>query len=230
MTIPTPPRSLKIGTIIDKTLGVIELSLAPVLAYAVGLTLINGAVAYFALEMTAVTDQLVLGLANFVVGVIAAYLLLEAVVQRTGLRSRADGDVFFPFVVMSVLATLGVLGGLILLILPGLVIMARWSIAGALVIARGDGATQALGESWERTRGAEWPIIVAAFALLLPLIVVIIVCGVLFDPADPVGIGLSQLFTSATSVVTQAMGVALYGLIVGAPTAAAGLAGAGPRT
>lgn len=228
MTIPTPPRSLKIGTIIDKTLGVIELSAVPVLIYAVGLTLINGAVAYFALEMTAVTDRLVIGLANFAIGVVAAYLLLEAVVQRTGLRARGDGDVFLPFVVMSILATLGVLGGLILLVIPGLVIMARWSIAGPLVIARGDGATQALGESWERTRGAEWPILVAAFALLLPLIVVIIACGVLFDPADPIGIGVSQLATSATSVVTQTMGVALYGLIVGSP-AAAGPAGAGPR-
>ena len=223
MTIPTPPRSLKIGTIIDKTLGVVELSAVPVLIYAVGLTLINGAVAYFALEMTAVTDQLVIGLANFAVGVVAAYLLLEAVVQRTGLRSRADGDVFVPFVVMSILATLGIIGGLILLVIPGLVIMARWSIAGPLVIARGDGATRALGESWERTRGAEWPILVAAFALLLPLIVVIVACGILFDPADPVGIGVAQLATSATSVVTQTMGVALYGLIVGSPAAA------GPR-
>jgi hypothetical protein len=229
MTIPTPPRSLKIGTIIDKTLGVVELSLMPALVYALALTAINGAVKYFTLEMTAVTDQLVIGLASFAVGVVAAYLLLEAVVQRTGLRSRGDGDVFVPFVLMSILATLGVLGGLILLILPGLVIMARWIIAGPLVVARGDGATRALGESWERTRGAEWPILVAAFALLLPLIAVIVACGVLFDPADPIGIGVSQLFTSATSVVTQAMGVALYGLIVGAP-AAAGLAGAGPRT
>src|SRR5690606_33855883 len=38
MTIPTPPRSLKIGTIVDKTLGVLELSVAPVLAFVVALT------------------------------------------------------------------------------------------------------------------------------------------------------------------------------------------------
>lgn len=228
MTIPTPPRSLKIGTIVDKTLGVIELGAAPVLAYVAGLTLINGAVAYFALEMTSVTDQLVLALANFAVGVVAAYLLLEALVRRAGLRTRESADVFLPFVLLSILATLGVLGGLLLLVLPGLVIMARWSIAGVLVIARGDGATRALGESWERTRGAEFPILVAALALLLPLIVVLIASGMLFDPTDPIGIGVTQLATSGTSVVTQSMGVALYGLIVGAP--AAGLAGVGPRT
>jgi hypothetical protein len=220
MTIPTPPRSLKIGTIIDKTLAVIEHSARPVLVYLVGLTLINATIAYLTLDMTAVRDQLFIGLANFAIGVVAAYFLLEAVVRRAGLRSRTDGDLFLPYCAMAVLATLGILAGLILLILPGLVIMARWSLAGPMLIARGDSPTRALGDSWERTRGAEFPILVAALALLIPPVVVMIAAPMLFDPANPVGIGLTQLATTATSVVTQTMGVALYGLIVGVPTVA----------
>ena len=228
MTIPTPPRSLKIGTVVDKTLGVLELSVAPVLAFVVALTVINGAIGYFTRDMSRITDQLVLAAAGVAVSIVASYLLLTAIVQRTGLRSREQGDAFLPYCGMSILATLGIFGGLILLIIPGLVIMARWMLAGTLVIARGDGPRKALGESWERTSGAEFAILIALLALIIVPVAVMIACGVLFDPADPIGIGISQLASSGMSAVIQAMGVALYGLIIGAP-ASAGLAGAGPR-
>ena len=40
-----PPRELKIGTIIDKTLGVVEVAAMPALIYAVVLTMVTGALA-----------------------------------------------------------------------------------------------------------------------------------------------------------------------------------------
>jgi len=209
------PRQLKIGTIIDKTLAVVELNGRPVLIFVAAFTAANVAITYFSLSLTAPLEQVGVGLAKFVVGVAASYLLLDAMVSRTGLRSRADQDVFFPFVVLSLLYILGVYAGLIAVILPGLVIMARWSIAQPMFIAQGGGVTKALGESWERTRGAELQILGAAFALLILLIAVVIACSVLFDSADLIGIVVAQLATSAISVLSAAMGVALYGLLVG---------------
>src|SRR5690606_38920332 len=132
MNVPTPPRSLKIGTIIDKTLGVLELNVRPVLLFIAGLTLANGAITYFTRDMTRATDALVLAIAAFAIGIVASYLLLSAAVRRTGLGSRTADDTFLPYCLMSILAILGILGGLILLILPGLVIMARWMLAGTL--------------------------------------------------------------------------------------------------
>ena len=219
MAVPTPPRSLKIGTIIDKTLGVIERNVTPVLAYVAGLTVINGAITYFSRDMTRVTDALVLGIAGIAVGIVAAYLLLEAVIGHMGLRSRTHEDTFLTYCGMSILATLGILGGFILLIIPGLVIIARWMLAGPLVIARGDGAKRALGESWERTRGAEFPILIALLALVIVPIVVMIASGIMFEPTDPVGIGISQLASSGMAAVVQMMGVALYGLMIGTSAA-----------
>jgi hypothetical protein len=214
-------RSLKIGNLIDKTLAVIEHGLAPSLIYIAGLTLINSAIGYYTLTMTAPLDQLVIGLGKFVVGVVAAYLLFDTLLRKTGLITRTEGDVFLPYVGLSILYTLGVVAGLIVIIIPGLVIMARWIIAQPLLIARGDGVKQALGESWDRTRGSEFAIIGAWFALLIPLIAVIIACTILFDPADPIGILIGQLATSATSVVSLAMGVAAYGLLIGRESQAA---------
>jgi hypothetical protein len=217
-------RSLKIGTIIDKTLGVVEHGMKPTLIYVVGLTLINAAIGYYTVGMTAPMDQVVIGLGKVVVGVVTAYVLFDALLRRTGLISRTEGDVFLPYVGLSILYTLGVVAGMIAIVIPGLVIMARWMIAQPLLIGRGYGVRQALGESWERTRGSEFTILGAWFALALPLLAVVIACAILFDPADPIGIVITQLASSAMSVVSLAMGVAVYGLIVGKESQAAAFA------
>ena len=209
-----PPRELKIGTIIDKTLGVVEVAAMPALIYAVVLTIVTGALAYFTVEMIAPTQQLMLGLVKFVIGVIAAYVLLEIMVRKTGVRSREGEAVFFAYLGLAAVSTLGVIVGFILVVLPGLFLMARWSIAAPMLIARGDGAMKSLGESWELTRGNEFSIIVAALAILVPLIGITIACSVLFERTDPLGIAISQGTASVMSVLQLAMSVALYGLIV----------------
>lgn len=215
------PRSLKVGIIIDKTLAVLEHNIQPALIYVAGLTLINAAIGYFSVDMTGAMDLAVIGIGKFAVGVVAAYMLFDAILRRTGLTSRTEGDVFLPYIWLAILYNLALVVGFILIVIPGLVVMARWSLAQPLLIARGDRVSQALGESWERTRGAEFPILIAIFALLIPLIAVIIACALLFEPADPIRIVVSELATSGTSVISLALGVALYGLMVGNSTAPA---------
>jgi hypothetical protein len=215
------PRNLKIGTIIEKTLAVIEHNIPPALAFVAVLTAVTSAIKYFSLGKTAPLDLLAIVLIGFAVGIVAGYALLEAMVRRTGLRQGSYGDTFLPFVGLSILATLGVGLGFIAVIIPGLVIMARWSIAQPLLLVRGGGVMRALGDSWERTSGAEFQYLVAVFALLLPLIAVMIACSVMFDPADLVGIAIGQFASAAMSVISAAMAVAMYGLIVGNEEAAA---------
>jgi uncharacterized membrane protein len=211
---PPPPRDLSIGTIIDKTLGVLDRCTVPALVYLAVFTVINGALAYYAPSTAAVKAQLIGALLKFVVGVVGGYLLIETMVRKTGLRTRTDNEAFLPYLLMLVPYTLGVMLGLIVFILPGLIIMARWSIAQPLLVARGDRPMQALGESWELTKGNEFQILVALLALLILPIVIIITCGALFEKDDLVGIAVAQLATSATSVLAMAMNVALYALVV----------------
>lgn len=218
------PRGLKIGTIIDKTLGVIEHNITPALVFVVVLTAVNGGMKYFALGKTAPLDLLAVALIGVAVGIVAAYALLVAMLRGTGLLPEGHADAFLPFVGLSILATLGVGLGFLAVIIPGLVIMARWSIASPMLLVRGGGVMKSLGDSWERTSGAEFQYLVAIFALLLPLIGVMIACSVMFDPADPVGIAIGQLASSVMSLVSSAMAVAMYGLIVGADEEAAAFA------
>jgi hypothetical protein len=211
------PRNLKIGTIIDKTLGVVERAAVPALIYFVALTVLDGAIGYFGLTMTAPLQAVSFALLKTLVGIVCAYLFLDAMIRRTGLRSRTGGDVFLTYLAMSILSALGVLAGFILLVFPGLFMMARWSLAQPLVVARGDGVMQSLGESWERTRDNEFQILAAVLLFLLPSIVITLLCIIMLGRASVVGTVITQVASSASSVLTLAMGVALYGLIVGAP-------------
>jgi len=209
-----PSRELKIGKIIDKTLGVLEHSATGALIYLAAFALINSAVTYFTLDASPM-QGVIAYLATVVASIAGAYFLLEFMVRRTGLRSRTDEDVFLPFFGLSILYTLGVGLGFILLVIPGVFVMIRWSIAQPFLVARGEGVMKSLGESWERTRGNEFPILAAALTLIALLLAIIIACSLLFERENIAGIVISQLATSATSVVSLAMGVALYGLIVG---------------
>lgn len=210
-----PPRELKVGKIVDKTFAVLEHIALPAAIYAVGLTVVNGVAKYLALDMTP-AQQMEIALAQMVIGAILTYFLLDAALRRTGLHSREGGQLILPYLGLYALAALGVVVGLILLILPGLVFAARWSIAQPLLVGRGAGVMDALGESWQRTKGNEVQILVAAFAVLLPLIATLIAAAILLDQESVIGIAIGQLATSAISLVSVATSVALYGMIVGA--------------
>ena len=216
-----PTRDLKIGKVIDKTLGVLELNAVPTLIFVLVLTAVSLPITYFSVGSTAPMQVLGGQLLQNVVAMVCGYFLLVAMVRRTGLQSRMGDDVFLPYIGLSLLATLAVMLGLIVLILPGLFLMIRWSIAQPLLVARGEGVMASLGESWDRTRGNEFSIFVAALALLVPLIVVIIGAGALFEKANLFGMAITQLATSGVSAALLAMGVALYGMIVGVGEASA---------
>ena len=215
-----PQRELKIGDIIDKTLAVLERVAVPALIFVVGLTALNGAVDYFTWD-AAPMSQLAATPLRIVIGVFFAYQLLKAMVDRTGLNSRGDADVFLPYFGLAILYGLAVVVGLVLLVLPALFLVARWSLAQPLVVARGERVMKAFGESWERTSGNDFPIIAAVLLFWLVPMAISITAGLMFPKGALLGIGISQLFGTAASMLSLAMGVALYGMIIGVPQAAA---------
>jgi hypothetical protein len=211
----SPARELKIGKIIDKTLGVLELNALPALIFLLALTAATLPITYVSVGSTAPLTVAGGQLLQSVVGIVCSYFLLVAMMRRTGLQSPADEDVFLPYLGMSLLSALAVTLGMIALILPGLYLMVRWSIAQPVIVARGGGVMASLGESWQRTSGNEFPIFVAALAVLVPLIAVIVAVGAFFEDGNLVGMVVSQIATSGITAVFLAMGVALYGLIAG---------------
>jgi hypothetical protein len=213
MAIPAP-RKLNVGKIVDKTLGVLEVNAVPALIYVLVLTAASVPITYASVGSTEVLPLLGGQLLRSAIGIVCGYFLLVAMIRRTGLQSRTE-DVFIAYLGLMILYSLGVMLGFIAIILPGIFLLLRWSIAQPTLVARGTGIKAALGESWDRTNGHEITIFLAALAMLLLPIAVMIAVGAFFEQGNLVRMIVSELATSAISLIFLSMGVALYGLIVG---------------
>lgn len=64
--------------------------------------------------------------------------------------------VAIPVIAITILVTLGVAAGMILLIIPGLILLVRWFVAVPVRIAEPVSVTGAIGRSAELTRGHRW--------------------------------------------------------------------------
>lgn len=113
----------------------------------------------------------------------------------------------------ALLALLGASAGLILLIVPGLYISARWSLANALVIGEGLGATDALRASWERTEGHVWTIVVCYVLLVLVFIGGAIGVGLVVGAESFAATLTGNVVGGAMSVVGGLLTCTLYGVI-----------------
>jgi len=211
-----PAREMKIGKIVDKTLGVLEANAVPALIFLVVLTALSVPVNYFAAGSLSFTRLVGAQLLTAAFGTVCGYFLLVAMLRRTGLLTQTSEDAFLPYIGLSVLSSLGVLLGVLALVLPGLFIMARWIVAGPILVAGGNGVMASLGESWERTRGSEFQIIGAGLALGLVLIAGGIAVSVFLEAESLPRIIVAQVLSSAASVMFLALGVTLYGIMAAA--------------
>jgi hypothetical protein len=103
----------------------------------------------------------------------------------------------------SIVSAIGIGLGMILVVLPGLILLARWSMAPCVIIAEGKGPIESLRESWRATRAAQWPI-VGAFVVFG--IVWLVVLGVL---VSIIGFGSADLGATGSAVALNFAGAAL---------------------
>jgi hypothetical protein len=83
-----------------------------------------------------------------------------------------------PLVLTSILATLGVVLGSILLVIPGLILLVMWSVAIPVVVVEGLGPVAALGRSRALTKGSRWAIFgLTLVALILMYVITLAIYG-----------------------------------------------------
>ena len=119
---------------------------------------------------TAGLFQGLFALGNMVLFVIASYFLLVQMLHALG-RSMSAGARFWSFVGMSILAGIGVGIGFMLLFIPGIIVMVRWSAANGYLLSGEHSITDSLGASWEATKGHGWSIFGAGLLLWIGLTV-----------------------------------------------------------
>jgi hypothetical protein len=104
------------------------------------------------------------------IGVIAAFLLQAALVKAV--QDVRDGRVdldfaetvsaavpyLLPVAVASILASIGIALGFVLLIVPGFVLLTFWSLIVPSIVIGGSGALDSFSQSWRTVRGYAWPV------------------------------------------------------------------------
>ena len=156
---------------------------------------------------------------------VAQYYILRRLIDRQGLRSADRLGGFGWFFVVGLVTGLGILLGFASLVLPGIYLYARWSVAGIALIAENRGANDAIGRSWEATRDHALPIALAWLTINLPFIASMVVLFATAAAAGPdasisqaTGIGLGailNLLLYASQVAGWYFTVALYELLTG---------------
>ena len=154
-----------------------------------------------------------IGLLVLIASTIFQYRLFATMLDRP-----IDSGKYAAFIGLAILTFLGVGLATLLLIVPGIIVGARWLMSPAIFTAEGTGVTEAMKQSWARTKGNTKPVIFAVLLFILVVIVASSILGVLsgfisFVPLLPDL--LNAVVGEVVTVVLIAMSVALYNLIGG---------------
>ena len=116
----------------------------------------------------------------------------------------AVGLDLFPKLLLAIaLVGLGVFGGFMLLIVPGVILAVRWMVVSQVVVVEGRGGSEALRRSFELTRGRFW-------ASFLVLFVLSLLAGVLSAIVlAPLEYAAEEANTMALSLLGQVIGSVL---------------------
>jgi hypothetical protein len=207
---------LEVGALLWRTWTAIASAPAEVGAYILAMSAFGSFIDIYFEESAG--GYFVVSLASFVAG----YFLLRGILGKCGLLSEEGTGGFGAYFGVSILGSLGIILALLVFIIPGIVLMTRWSAAFALVVAE-DKGVDALGDSWELTGGNFWPIFAATLVGIVPLLVLVIaVAGLAFSEASTgeatgtwAELIAGNLLGNFYGVFSTALGIAVYWMLRG---------------
>ncbi|MFC3099666.1 hypothetical protein [Altererythrobacter lauratis] len=136
--------------------------------------------------------------------------------QMLGKRDVAGR--YLGFLGLAVLTFLGVAIGFVMLVIPGLIIGARWLMAPSIYVDQGRGVFEAMRESWHRTLGNTGQIMLALILVLVVIVLASAALGGMFFFATengPVAFLVEAVVSEVFAVILLALSVATYGLLSG---------------
>ncbi|WP_298286246.1 glycerophosphoryl diester phosphodiesterase membrane domain-containing protein [Novosphingobium sp.] len=183
-----------------------------------------GIAAGFLAALTTGLDVLLVGetegVAIFIESIVnffVSYRVAEMILRSESLLTTANrsyGSLFFA----SFLTTLGIGLGVLLLIVPGIYCMARWSMVTPLIVSEGKAASEAMAESWARTRESVWPLAGVYLVYTLGICVVIALFAItetadVLDGAASVAQNSDMIMPFVLNLAIDALG--MLGMLIG---------------
>jgi hypothetical protein len=120
-------------------------------------------------------------LASLLFGMLFQYEFTLIVLSRAGLAERRKRRRFWALVAMNILSGVAILLAFLLLLMPGLYLFVRWSLAAPILLAEDAGPLEALSRSAQELSGRFWPVAGLFLLLFLPLLGALVAAFFLAD-------------------------------------------------
>ncbi|HJR56434.1 MAG TPA: hypothetical protein VJ798_07630 [Rhizomicrobium sp.] len=199
MTTTDVQDTFQIGRVVSRTFSVIGRNAVAFLLLSALLTLpslffslyFQDALAPSEENPMAVFENLTITLPMGLLGVVMAYLLQACLVQGTvsdlngvkpqfGTMLSSGFRVVGPVVVISILAYLGMVVGVLLLIVPGIILAVMWSVVVPVRVVENTGIGETFARSRALTKGSRWQIfLVALLGCIIAYLIVLVMALVL---------------------------------------------------
>ena len=220
---------LDVGSILSETASIVQDNKQIVLLYAAviggvtavgilfGLTEASGAAIAWNWGGLVSTENGLLG------GLLDLFLAIGSIVglywlSKSFLASRNrivhDENRFWHYLGMTILASIGMVIGFALLIVPGIILLVRWSAANGFLLSGREGVIDSLKASWEATRGNALMIFLAGLVMFLVLgLLTGFIASILAVLSPVAGQMIGALMEAAVNAVLPAFGIAVYCLL-----------------
>lgn len=139
-----------------------------------------------------------------VFSIVAGYMLVKRFLASRG-SLRSDVNRFWPYLGLLILWIIGLVVGLLLLVIPGIILVVRWSAATGFVIGEQRGVFESFKASWNATKGHGWAIF---FAGIVTLIVVVMIAGVIGSIFAAISLTASGIVGAFLEAFSNALGLA----------------------
>jgi hypothetical protein len=216
----TGAKRLDIGNVVADTFGVISDNLATLALADVLLLGLPGVIQILGLKMipTAPVSGGALAFLGGLGGLVGMLVLQGAVIysaseDHAGAKASL-GDLAavglrnaLPLLGLFILIVLGVSGGLILLVVPGVLLALRWSLSAPVLITERQGVLKSMKRSAELTQGHRWSIFLLFLMVFLVMIVLEFALFALFG-------GLQGLVAARRSTASSIVSVLINMLII----------------
>lgn len=150
---------------------------------------------------------------------IAGYLLMRALVVETGLAREGETAGFGSYFGMGFLEGLAYVVGAVLLVVPAVILMVRWTPSIPLLMCERRDVTESMGLSWQSTKDSFWPLLGLTLLGAVPFVFAVLVSGVFFEDEGPLTAGgiaaslITNLCITAMSAYFALLALATYRLL-----------------
>ena len=123
-------------------------------------------------------------------------------------------SIILPLLGLAILAWLGIMVGMILLVVPGIIVLLMWCVAGPALVDERAGIIASLGRSRYLTKGARWKIFGLFAVLIVVMWIFLFVIGLL-SLAGSMDATAQAMAGQAPSMVSVLIGLIFNTLLMG---------------